>query len=806
MIKKILFGLLVAIVLVIGGGYVYYRFVMYKSPLISEKDRASITLMPLPAKLAIKAGKLDISKGLQVDYVNFSDEKIEKSIRRLILRIEQKTGFKIDTTPGAKLRINCLKNAPSEIQQVKEDESYMLKITSNIISLEAQSPFGVLRGLETILQLLYIENGNWYLPLVEIEDIPRFPWRGLMLDVCRHWIPKEVVLRIIDGMATVKMNVFHWHLSDDEGFRVESKVFPKLHEIGSKGKYYTQDEIMEVVAFAAERGIRVVPEFDLPGHSKSWQIAYPELRSGNYPLEFGIRNGLAFAPPIDPTLESTYHFLDLLMAEMAGIFPDSYLHIGGDEVNPKYWKENPSIQEFMIRNNMHDHHDLQAYFNKRMQQILGKHGKLMLGWEEILHPDLGKDIVVQSWRSHKSLFEAVQKGGTAILSAGWYLDLVLPAGKHYEIDPLVLAGAVDIEPDTSYWKMFDLVLDLAGNEMKSQIVIFDRDPENVYGFFSMMESRTGFKNGTLHGSDLQFSFTGPVGEMKYHAQLAGDSINGKISIGLLGFKTKGIKSGGSDMPGTEMPVIEVMKPLTDDEKSRIIGGEACQWAEFVDHENVESRIWPRAAAIAEKLWSPQELTTDVEDMYRRLIVTSEQLTLQGSTHHTHYEAKLRTLIPEDGIAYLKVLLDVLEEVKYHNRMQALLEMDMVYLPDFPLDRVVDAVRPESMEARGFNKAVDSFIDYKRMEARDEIYSQIERWQHNHESLMPFFPVSTKLQDIQKISEELSLVSAATLSIMNKDQADIGNELLLEKLSFLESGENGVIVAVVPGLRRLILEL
>ena len=267
------------------------------------------------------------------------------------------------------------------------------------------------------------------------------------------------------------------------GFRVESKVFPDLHEIGSNGSYYSQEEIREIVNYAAARGIRVIPEFDLPGHSKSWQIAYPELSSVDIPLTFGTKKGEGFGPPIDPTKEFVYDFLDQFVGEMAALFPDYYFHIGGDEVNPRHWDENEDIQRYMREHGMKDHHELQAYFNKRMNAILTKHGKKMLGWDEILHPDLGNEIVVQSWRSHKSLFEAVQNGGSAILSSGYYLDHVLHAEEHYRIDPLVLEGAIDIEPDTAHWKMYDLKLNVAGNTMESQLVLFDRDSNNIFGFF-----------------------------------------------------------------------------------------------------------------------------------------------------------------------------------------------------------------------------------------------------------------------------------------------------------------------------------
>jgi len=717
-----------------------------------------------------------------------------------------KTGLRIRIENGTDFKISYLKAiAPDTILNVA-DESYKLKISKGQVKLSGNTQYGIYHGLETLLQLVTYRNGKWIIPYCEIEDHPRFRWRGLMLDVCRHWMPKDVVLRIIDAMAMVKMNVFHWHLSDDQGFRLESRVFPKLHEIGSNGSYYTQEEIREIIEYAAERGIRIVPEFDLPGHSKSWQIAYPLLSSVDYPLSFGTKKGEMFSPPINPADDSVYIFLDKFIGEMAALFPDPYLHIGGDEVNPKYWNENTAIQKFMKEQGIRDHHDLQAYFNNKVHELITKHGKLMMGWEEILYPDLSEDVLVQSWQSHKSLFEAVQKGGSAILSSGYYLDHILPAGQYYQVDPFVLTGAVDIEPDTGKWQMYDIKLDIAGSEMESQLVIFNRDLENVYGFFAMLDSRVAFNEGIIEDNRIQFTFNGPAGEMDYDAEFVEDSIAGKLYFGLLGFDASGVKTGGSDMPGTAMPEIEVVKPLTEEEKSRIIGGEACQWAEFVDSTNVESRIWPRAAAIAEKLWSPQELTNDVEDMYRRLSVLSNQLTIQGSAHETACLNKLKSMISPDGLSYLKNLTDYLEEVKYHGRMQVLLEADSLYLPDYPLDRIVDAVQPESIPARNFNALVDNFIIDENTAQKQEIIQQLKQWQYNHELLIPFFNNYEKLRDIEIISLELSVVSENAIAILDDRQPNLSKEVLLTKLSYLETGENGVLLAVVPGLKKIVNEL
>ena len=266
------------------------------------------------------------------------------------------------------LKVKC-KTSGDSVNPLYADESYLLRISSNGILLRASGPKGVLHGFETILQLVDNSNGKVVLPTVRIEDAPRYPWRGLMIDVCRHWIPKDVLLRNIDAMAAMKMNVLHWHLTDYQAFRIESKVFPKLQEMGSSGHFYTQSDVREVIQYAYDRGIRVVPEFDLPGHSTSWFAGYPELASAPGPYVPDTAYGVLY-PVMDPTKELVYDFLDLFFGEMASLFPDPYIHIGGDEVNSKQWDNNRDIQAFIKSHDMKGANDLQAYFNMRLDSIL----------------------------------------------------------------------------------------------------------------------------------------------------------------------------------------------------------------------------------------------------------------------------------------------------------------------------------------------------------------------------------------------------------------------------------------------------
>jgi len=801
MVKKILLSILAVITLLIISVGIYYRFFIYKAPLISAEDLAAVTLMPLPAKLEMKSGVLHLSNGLNLVYKG-NNEIVQKSIVRFKKQIEDIYQVK-EAAEGIKLNISCPTPTESNIPSLGDDESYNISI-GNEITLEANTQWGINYGLESILQLIISQPDGPAISKLKMEDQPRFGWRGLMMDVSRHWMPKDVILRVLDAMAAVKMNTFHWHLSDDQGFRVESFVFPGLQQQGSDGKYYTQDEIKEVIAFAAERGIRVIPEFDIPGHSKSWQIAYSELGTDQRQMSLKNIGGEMFSPPLDPTNDKVYEFLDRFIEEMGALFSDPYFHIGGDEVDSKYWNNNERIQAFMHEHNLANAHALQAYFNKRVQPILEKHGKKMVGWQEILHTDLGNDIVIQSWIDHKSLFKAVQSGTSGILSAGWYLDLKLHADDYYQVDPLVLPGAVDIEPDSAHWKMYDIKIDFGSSQIDGDMVLFDRDPNNVYGFFGLMNNLVAFKSGTIESGLLKLELTAQMGKLKFEANLEADSLSGKMSMMLMNFNCSGKLVGSSELPGTTLPKIEVIKPLTSEEQSRILGGESAMWAETVSKSNVESRIWPSSSAIAEKLWSPAELTGNTEDMYRRLLIISDFLDKRGAQHQKGMNSILENLIAPEGLAALTRLTSLLEEVKYYGRLSEIMKEKNLYLPDLQLDGVVDAARPESFEARRFNQQVDKFISDPSDINRTAIMDYLIEWSQLNNELKPHLN-SPQLEKVAKISSVFSEVSESLLQRFEDDNvfSEEEKQILSDKITFLENGENGMLLAVGPGLRKLL---
>ena len=758
--------------------------------------------MPLPARVSLADGKFEIDGNLEIQWDRPANILLTNAELYFLGRLGEKRGHSLAATSPRSLHVNWKKNVEYPPTFAGE-EAYQIHITPQKAALSAQTEIGVLRGLETLLQLAVVDESGLYFPTCTIEDQPRYDWRGLMIDVSRHWMPKEVILRTLKGMAVVKMNVLHLHLTDDQGFRVESKKFPKLHEQGADGKYYSQEEIFEIVTEATKLGIRVIPEFDVPGHTTSWLVGHPELGSapGSYelPTTFGIKPAA-----LDPTKESTYAFLDTLFGEMAALFLDPYFHIGGDEVNPEAWENNEEIQQFIQENELGDEHGLQAYFNRRMADILQKHGKRMMGWDEVLHLDLPKETLVHAWRNHKALFEAAVAGHPTILSNGWYLDHKLPARTHYAVNPDVVKGGVNIEPD-SIWTSYGLEMEVQGNVIPSTLTLFG-EGESLRGVWSVMGNMAGFETAELQGSDLAFEVEGPIGTVSFEGKLEGDQIQGDLSVAMLGFEVAGEKIGAHDLPGTTPPKIEKVPTLTEESRTKIIGGEACMWSEVVSLETIDSRIWPRTAAIAEKLWSPQVLTEDVPDMYRRLDIMSEELDQLGLNHQRYRGPMLKRIAPNSpDLAALETLVDVLEESKYYERLGEMFGKPL----DTPLEFLADAAAPESQLARHFSQEVEAFLaDSTHTANQKSILRNLRMWEANHRPFLSTIHQNPDLKPYEQLSKFLSVISnigtkavhaVANGTSLPEEEGDYYQDML----TIADESVLGVELAVVEPIRRLI---
>jgi hexosaminidase len=396
--------------------------------------QTELPLMPMPASVTRQAGELTITPSFTVSASG--DARLERAARRFLQDLYKLTGVPTSTQlaqGNATLAVTAERPGKNP-QELGEDESYRLEVTPHGATIHAPTTLGAMAGLQTLLQLVQPSASGLAVPALIIQDQPRFPWRGLLIDTGRHFMPQDVLKRNLDAMAAVKLNVFHWHFSDDQGFRVESKLFPRLHQMGSDGLYHTQAEIREIIEYARDRGIRVVPELDMPAHATAWFVGYPELASGKGPYEIERRWGV-FDPAMDPTRESTYEFLNQLIGEMTQLFPDAFFHVGGDEVNGKEWDANPGIQAFMKARVLRSNADLQTYFNQRVLEIVTRHHRRMIGWDEVFHPDLPKTVVVHSWRGPDALAKAARLGHDCLVSGGYYLELNHHVADYYG-DPL----------------------------------------------------------------------------------------------------------------------------------------------------------------------------------------------------------------------------------------------------------------------------------------------------------------------------------------------------------------------------------
>jgi hexosaminidase len=661
-------------------------FTILTGHLANAQTAAPLPIMPLPASVTSGQGEFPIDGQFTVGFKGFTEPRLDRARTRFLNLLFRETGvpFSIMAPPASPSFEIEVKGPSQTIEKLGEEESYQLTVTAGSVHLTAANPLGAMHGLQTFLQLVRITPRGFTVPAVTIDDKPRFPWRGLMIDSGRHFIPLPVIERNLDAMEAVKLNVFHWHLSDDQGFRVESKVFPLLQQKGSNGLFYTQDQIRHVIEYARDRGIRVIPEFDMPAHATSWFVGYPNLASGKGPYEI-VKDWGVLDPAMDPTRESTYQFLNLFIGEMTALFPDAYFHIGGDECDGKEWDANPAIQEFKQKHNLKDNAALQAYFTARVQKIVASHHRIMEGWDEVLQPDTPKDVVIQSWRGRDSLLAAAQRGYRAILSNGYYIDLNQPASEHYLVDPL--EGIAD--------------------------------------------------------------------------------------------------------------------KLTPQQTASILGGEATIWSEFVTGETIDSRIWPRTAAIAERYWSPQSVR-DVDSMYARMNEEAIRLQDYAITPKATTEEMLQRMSGASNPEALRVLGSVVQPPRGYERGGL-----RKYTTASPLNRLVDAVPPESETARVFHQLCERIAAGKATpEDWQSAHDWLVLWRDNDAKLEPSLAKSDLTAELAPVSQSLKQtaeIGLQTLDILkaNGTLDSATQKQDLDSLAAAEKPQAVLLQMVAPAVELLV---
>jgi len=629
---------------------------------------AAPVLLPVPQTISVTRGALRLDGPFRVAVAGCPQPWAGKAVAR----------FQTDVArlrpPGAGhgpvLGIHCA--APSTgYLTLAAKEGYRLDVDAAGARIRADGPAGALHGLATLRQL--VASGAGRIPFLHIADAPRFPWRGVMIDTSRHFMSVATVKRQIDAMERVKLDVLHLHLSDNEGFRIESKRFPKLTQVASHGQFYTQAEIRELVAYAAVRGVRIVPEIDVPAHTGAILQAYPELAAQTDPADrFASVN-----PALNPADEATYAFLDGLLGEMTALFPDRVFHVGGDEVSDGAWAKDPRITAYMAAHGLKTRAELEAAFHARVRAMLARHGKTEIGWEEIAATPIPKDVIVHAWRFSNATGAAVRAGHRTVVSAGYYLDMLMGAADHYAVDPTDLQA-----------------------------------------------------NGFTAAEVAQARAASPL--------------------------------AGSTAAGLEL---KPMPPLTEAEAAQVLGGEGPLWAELVDDEILDARLWPRAAALAERFWSPRSVR-DPADLKRRLALVQGQLEalgLQSAASRARMAQRLAPGHAETVLTFLSAVAPT-RNFAHNHTLSAMLRGDL-HPPPQALTAPADAAPVDSPEVWALEAEADR-VAAGDLAAAPPMRARLARWAANDAAFAAAAKGRPGLEAALPASAEVAAVARVGLAALD----------------------------------------
>ncbi|WP_242006065.1 beta-N-acetylhexosaminidase [Acetobacter estunensis] len=697
-------GCIVGVLALVASGVVF--------PFAAEAtDTGRYPLMPFPSSVTWKGGTAAPCARVEVTWATAPTPLL----RRAAVRFDHRVSALAKSGAVCSLSVRYAPDAGW--LTVAAREHYRLEMTGRHATLEADGPAGVLRGLATVLQFRASSDGGVEFPAAVFDDAPRFAWRGIVIDPVRHFLSVTTIERQLDAMELAKLNVLHLHLSDGTAFRVESHRFPRLQQVASHDRYFTQADIRHLVAFAADRGIRVVPEFDVPGHARAILEAYPELAARPETVATGNPNN----PALDVTNPRTLAFVKTLFSEMVPLFPDAYFHAGGDEVVASQWTGSPRIAAWMQTHGYRDAAALQAVFTEQVRQVLTSLDRTMIGWDEVMTAPVPRSVAVEVWRASKWTGEATATGHPTIVAAGYYLDLLRPARQSYEVDP------------------------------------FDVKAEGMSAAELAAAQRKHFPHAEAFAMDPQ------------------------------------------------------ARALDAEQERHVLGGEMPLWTEEVSEPMLDGRLWPRAAAIAERLWSPASVR-GVTDMERRLPLVEDELERLGLRTQHERTAMMAGLAGTD-VEPVRTLLDMTSPIRNYgiNRMAKTAGEALLTWP------VAIAV-PDNAAALHFNALALAYARGERS-VRPELEAVLVKWATNDAAFASVAERSQALMDVRPISRQLSQLASVSLKAL-RGETDAGwrmdaERLLAGQAEALASCSwnvlpgpgvppaGGLLIDIVPGVRALV---
>lgn len=809
---------------------------------------AELPLMPYPQKIEFVSGPsgavvfgtpLALNNKWLLAIVAEEPKPVREALDRFAHRIKNQMGKQIGWSAskelGAQFVVRVANTQPMANKLEAWDESYRLTISAQKIELSAPQLLGVLRGLETLLQLMGSNQGNVQinneiqLPPLTIVDNPRFTWRGLLLDTSRHFFSVKTIKRLLDAMAAAKYNVFHWHLTDDQGWRLASKAFPRLQQLASNGDYYTRQQIQEIVAYARAHGIQVLPEIDMPGHASAIAVAYPEWMSASGPYAMEYRWGV-HKPTLNPVDDSVYRFIDGLVAELVELFPFEYIHMGGDEVDPEQWNNNPDIQSFMQQHRLQDSRDLQAHFNQKVQDILRKHHRKMMGWDEIQHPGLSRDVVIQSWQGPDAIRDAASHGYKSVLSTGFYLDQPQTAAYHYRNDPL---PPVPVSPDFSNigsWQSWYFEMPRKrGRAVTGVFTLVESDDASltrssgvtktcaskpcaavseVRGFIDFTgKSRRELVLESYSPVAARFSLDTWMGPVLFDVRMSQEELQGWARVGNAPYLLSGKRVAGSDHPNRHLPAAQPTQALNPQEEALILGGEAALWTEIVDEQSIDLRLWPRAFAVAERLWSARD-QRDENSLYDRLETTMTWARKSvGIQDLREQNTALKRLAGRGDIEPLVILAEALEPAHYYHRQHEK-SANETYSRKDPLNRLVDALPAENLLSRQMQSWVDQWGATGDKQAEKALRNQFMRWSSNEKNLSRLLTQRKDLAGLENLASNVKNLSV--LALESLDTCILGQRFSHEQLQssarLFEAArqlDQEMVISVLPAVQKMV---
>jgi hexosaminidase len=814
-------------------------------------------LMPCPQSLQVSGGDYWLKPQITIFIQGMSNPRRIAAIQTIRSQLGRLENFnftvfeRVKQKHQADIIISVSNTKSGEAQSGSEyylpklgdDEAYQLTIQASNINIQAISEFGVIHGLTTLMQLITQADkrtdpnkklpSSLKLPQLKINDSPRFKWRGLLIDSVRHFIPIKDIKRQLDGMAAAKLNVFHWHLTDDQGWRIALDSYPKLHLQASDGLYYTQEQIKDVVNYASLLGIRVLPEFDIPGHASAIAVAYPELiaEKREYQME---RHWGVFDPVLDVSQSRVYEFVETVIAELASLFPDEYLHIGGDEVKPDQWMENPKITQFMNEKALTTSSDLQHYFNQKIQLILTKYGRKMMGWDEIYHPSLSKQVVIQSWRGIDSLNLFANRGYQGILSTGYYIDQPQYSSYHYRNDP-----AYNVNDDTftlvegEHYRLWKLTIPrLKGNPVKGHLVIKTNhqgtQAETTSGYLQL--NGNSFRKVNLltfnqqtddtPNDHLTLVFTADswMGPLRFEIEPAiNNATDNQDSNQPLSYANQRVFIGNTYYPLRADEVIApasltvaLSKPLSQHTSANVLGGEATLWSEMVTPENIDLRIWPRLFVIAERLWS-SAIINDVPNMYKRLDTIEKYARQVIDLQHKQQRLMgfgkfLGVNYSDETMTALSIISALFEPAHYYTRHHIKYQQEQ-YHQQARLDNLVDFLPVESSVLIKLSQTINAY-ESDDASALLDIESSLKAWQRHAIQLQHSGFDRAKYADFLSLLHNTERLTAMGLDIVNGcSDKDLYTQQewyeLAYQLKILQQRQDEIVLAAIPQFLKLL---